>query len=139
MRRLDGGDKVSGDALHHCGGFLKRSWRSNDIMWGRLDGLCQLVETLLSPLRLLEVMKSDLKDSLLARLSDQDYLGKVLPSAAPEEREAIAHILRRMLAEELPRYEPDKHNECIHQFKQKFEFDCLLDGCKHLNDFLREE
>ena len=35
-------DKVAGDALYHFG-FFKRSWRSNDILWGRLDGLCQLV------------------------------------------------------------------------------------------------
>src|SRR5262249_49301559 len=28
------GTKVSGDALHHFGGFFKRSWRSNDILWG---------------------------------------------------------------------------------------------------------
>ncbi len=42
-------DKVSGDALYHFGSFFKRSWRSNDILWGRLDGCCQLIETLLVP------------------------------------------------------------------------------------------
>ena len=45
-------DKVAGDALYHFGGFFKRSWRSNDILWGRLDGLCQLVESLLQRDRL---------------------------------------------------------------------------------------
>ncbi|HQR35627.1 MAG TPA: patatin-like protein [Blastocatellia bacterium] len=40
-------DKVAGDALYHFASFFKRSWRSNDILWGRLDGLCQIVETLL--------------------------------------------------------------------------------------------
>ena len=40
-------DKVAGDALHHFGGFFKRSWRSNDILWGRIDGVSQLVESLL--------------------------------------------------------------------------------------------
>ena len=49
-------NKVSGDVLHHFGGFLKRSWRSNDILWGRLDGVCQLVETLLKPERLKETL-----------------------------------------------------------------------------------
>jgi hypothetical protein len=29
--------KVSGRQLGHFGAFLKRSWRSNDIMWGRVD------------------------------------------------------------------------------------------------------
>jgi hypothetical protein len=46
-------DKVSGDALYHFGGFFKRSWRSNDILWGRLDGLCQLIETLLLDVQVL--------------------------------------------------------------------------------------
>ncbi|MDX2055354.1 MAG: patatin-like protein [Polyangiaceae bacterium] len=40
-------EKLSGDTLGHFGAFLKRSWRSNDILWGRLDGVCQLLETLL--------------------------------------------------------------------------------------------
>ncbi|HEV7503676.1 MAG TPA: patatin-like protein [Thermoanaerobaculia bacterium] len=44
---LDLSAKVAGDSVYHFGGFFKRSWRSNDILWGRLDGLCQLVETLL--------------------------------------------------------------------------------------------
>lgn len=43
--------KVAGDSVYHFGGFFKRSWRSNDILWGRLDGLCQIVETLLDPER----------------------------------------------------------------------------------------
>ena len=50
-------DKVSGDSLYHFAGFFKRSWRSNDILWGRLDGLCQLVETLLSREVLSEVTR----------------------------------------------------------------------------------
>ncbi len=41
-------NKVAGDTVYHFGGFFKRSWRANDILWGRLDGLCQLVETLAS-------------------------------------------------------------------------------------------
>jgi patatin-related protein len=53
-------DKVSGDALYHFAGFFKRSWRSNDILWGRLDSLCQLTETLLTPERIEEVVGSEL-------------------------------------------------------------------------------
>jgi hypothetical protein len=40
-------DKLSGETFGHFGAFLKRSWRSNDILWGRLDGISRLVETLL--------------------------------------------------------------------------------------------
>ena len=30
-------DKLAGELLFHFGGFLKREWRANDILWGRLD------------------------------------------------------------------------------------------------------
>ena len=52
-------DKVAGDAVHHFGGFFKRSWRSNDILWGRIDGTCQIVETLLSRERTAKIVNMD--------------------------------------------------------------------------------
>ncbi len=52
-------EKVAGDALAHFGGFFKKSWRSNDILWGRLDTLCQLVECLITPERLERILWND--------------------------------------------------------------------------------
>ena len=52
------GDKLAGDALYHFASFFKRSWRSNDILWGRLDGVCQLTETLLASDKLAGMLKS---------------------------------------------------------------------------------
>jgi patatin-related protein len=40
--------RVKGEALMHFSAFLKRSWRSNDILWGRLDGSCRLFDSLLT-------------------------------------------------------------------------------------------
>jgi patatin-related protein len=39
-------DKVAGDVLGHFGGFVKESWRRNDILWGRLDAAEILVRVL---------------------------------------------------------------------------------------------
>ena len=39
--------KLAGVALHHFGAFLDRTWRQNDIMWGRLDGAERLITALL--------------------------------------------------------------------------------------------
>jgi predicted acylesterase/phospholipase RssA len=39
-------DKVAGDVLGHFGGFVKASWRRNDILWGRLDAAEILVRVL---------------------------------------------------------------------------------------------
>ena len=38
--------KVAGTQLGHFGGFLKRSWRANDWMWGRLDAATHLCRIL---------------------------------------------------------------------------------------------
>jgi patatin-related protein len=75
-------DKVAGDAAYHFGGFLKRSWRSNDILWGRLDGACKLLETLLAadPARglggrLRRVAEDDgLRPQILRRLQSEPAL-----------------------------------------------------------------
>ncbi len=54
-------DKLAGRRLSHFSGFLKKSWRSNDILWGRLDGARQLAETLISK----QVLERVLTDSNL--------------------------------------------------------------------------
>ena len=40
-------DKVAGDQLAHFSAFLRRDWRSSDILQGRMDGICQIIESLL--------------------------------------------------------------------------------------------
>ena len=46
------GNKLFGMQLGHFAGFVRRSWRANDFMWGRLDGAARLVDLLLAPRRL---------------------------------------------------------------------------------------
>lgn len=41
-------DKLTGHQFRAFGGFFKKSWRSNDLLWGRLDGLNYLVEALVT-------------------------------------------------------------------------------------------
>ena len=57
-------DKICGNELGHFGGFLKRSWRANDIMWGRLDAACQLSQCLITPERMRHLSAADLKPAL---------------------------------------------------------------------------
>lgn len=46
----EGSDKLAGNSLGHFGAFLDRSFRTNDILWGRLDGAERIVRALISPL-----------------------------------------------------------------------------------------
>ena len=45
-------DKLGGLQVKHFGGFIKRSWRLNDWIWGRLDAATVLALTVLQPARL---------------------------------------------------------------------------------------
>lgn len=44
-------DKLGGMSISRFGGFLKRSWRLNDWIWGRLDAATILCRTVLHPAR----------------------------------------------------------------------------------------
>jgi hypothetical protein len=56
--RFEATKKLNGLQLHHFASFYKCSWRANDWMWGRLDGLGWLVHILLDPKRLLALEAS---------------------------------------------------------------------------------
>jgi len=67
--------KLSGDSFAHFAGFFKRSWRSNDIMWGRLDGLCQLVQLLFSKERIKTIADTDYRRSAIRAAMGMDTNG----------------------------------------------------------------
>ncbi|HEY0072864.1 MAG TPA: patatin-like protein [Abditibacteriaceae bacterium] len=52
----DARDKLSGDMLMNLSGFLRASWRANDILSGRLDGSGAIIENLLDRARLRRVL-----------------------------------------------------------------------------------
>ena len=116
--------KLTGMQLHHFGAFYKPSWRSNDWMWGRLDGCGWLVHVLLDPRRILAVLENDgvgpnRADTFLARLAtavgeeiprdqveDLSFLddeSKPLPPSLPQLALRVAAVLQKSIAaEELP-------------------------------------
>ncbi|MGM1063636.1 patatin-like protein [Saccharothrix sp. Mg75] len=50
---LTADDKAGGASMGRFSGFLKRSWRVNDWIWGRMDGATMLCRVLFDPKRLL--------------------------------------------------------------------------------------
>ena len=67
--------KLAGVALHHFGAFLDRTWRQNDIMWGRLDGAERLVTALLS-----EPENKDLRDELIKQAHTSILIDEMPPA-----------------------------------------------------------
>ena len=47
LSAMNAASKVTGDELAHFAAFFRRDWRANDMLWGRLDAYCQIVESLL--------------------------------------------------------------------------------------------
>ncbi len=64
-------DKAAGLQLGHFAGFLKRSWRANDWIWGRLDAARMLCEIVLSPDRLRRLAVAGGEGTTPADLAEQ--------------------------------------------------------------------
>jgi patatin-related protein len=107
--KLPAHDKTAGQALHHFAGFFKRSWRSNDILWGRLDAACLLLEHYFEPERISKiVLRQDLASALSKRIGiggDLDPAG-LFPNAPRETQDSLRASLQYLLSR--PPAEPDQ-------------------------------
>jgi patatin-related protein len=69
--KRSGRRKLAGTALHHFGAFLDRSWRQNDIMWGRFDGAERLITSLLPDEQNKGVREALIEEAHLSILSEE--------------------------------------------------------------------
>ena len=80
-------DKLTGMQLHHFGAFYKRSWRANDWMWGRVDGVGWLIHVLLDPRRIKTITELATTSSPGSKavwfLTQLEELGTPLPPPGP--------------------------------------------------------
>lgn len=91
--------KILGHQYNAFGGFFKKFYRTNDLLWGRLDGLNQLVDSLLTPQSLHNFL---LFHSRIPQDGQHpDYLDnlvrEVLPKATEKERNDILRYLGNFL------------------------------------------
>ena len=98
-------DKGAGMELARFGGFLKRSWRINDWIWGRLDAAQMLCLVALDPDRLSQLgtlmaaglTRSEQARDLLASLQQQMCGDEPLPQAMQDLRAQAQVDLERAL------------------------------------------
>lgn len=83
-----GRQKLAGVSLHHFGAFLDRTWRQNDIMWGRLDGFERLITTLLP---------GDQNKNLRRFLIDEGNTSILIDELPPESRLQLGGIVSEAL------------------------------------------
>ncbi len=75
-RATSPGAKLYGLQLGHFAGFVRRSWRANDWMFGRLDGAARIVDLLLDPrlLRQQATTRGQMRAALDALGADRELL-----------------------------------------------------------------
>jgi hypothetical protein len=113
---LTGEEKVAGLSLNRFGGFLKRSWRVNDWIWGRVDAASVICGAVLVPRRLRTVAvlegrltedpekRSELADRTVTQLisdlfGDEQY---ALPTVVTELKAQANTELETVLNPEIP-------------------------------------
>ena len=85
--RKTGCHKLAGSALGHFGAFLARSWRQNDILWGRLDGAERLISALLPD--------HPLRTQLIGEAQAQIVYETIAPMGEDERNALLAEALMR--------------------------------------------
>jgi len=110
--RREGTAKTAGQTLFHFGGFFKRSWRSNDILCGRLDAVAQILEEFFDRDRLARVAADTaLAPALMARLASDLDPAQLFPNAGRAAQDRLRDWLRGLLARAPEAYEPNRFDE----------------------------
>jgi patatin-related protein len=86
--------KLTGMQLGHFGAFYRKSWRANDWMMGRLDGIDRIVRIALNPDRLHRLYSGREVQSGASQVSATEYVAKFIrslavDSAAPSHRKLL--------------------------------------------------
>ncbi len=96
----DIGEKLAGNKLYNIGGLFKKSWRSNDLLWGRLDGLNRILEGIVTP-ESVTAFAGFVQREAASRNYDRgqclDWLiNESLPHISGNERQVIRQHLERL-------------------------------------------
>jgi patatin-related protein len=85
--RLKSTPKLAGTALRNFGAFLKKEWRQNDIMWGRLDGAERLISSLLP---------DPVDEPVRTALIEEAHVAILYEELPPEERTELDRLVARI-------------------------------------------
>jgi patatin-related protein len=89
--------KLGGNKLYNIGGFFKKSWRLNDLLWGRLDGLNRILESIVTPKSVTNFANFVQREADRIKCSPAQYLDWLLTESLPHlsgnEREVISSHL----------------------------------------------
>ncbi len=97
--------KLGGDKLYNIGGVFKKSWRLNDLLWGRLDGLNRIIEGIVTPKSVTNFANFVQREASNTGCSQSEYLDWLLTDSLPDlsgkERQIISEHLAYLAQPEL--------------------------------------
>jgi len=117
-------EKLAGDQFRAFGGFFKKSWRSNDILWGRLDGVNRIVDGLLTS----ESLKA-FSGVVSRQIKLEQFPGT--------EEEKIQEYVKRLVDESFPTETQTEKNELIQDLIKLAQPNTTL-AKKELEEFLNK-
>jgi patatin-related protein len=89
--------KLGGNKLYNIGGFFRKSWRLNDLLWGRLDGLNRILESVVTPNSVTNFTNFVHREAERIKCSPAQYLDWLLTESLPHlsgnERQVISSHL----------------------------------------------
>ncbi|MEQ8753664.1 MAG: patatin-like protein [Coleofasciculus sp. G1-WW12-02] len=77
-------DKLAGDTFRAFGGFFKKSWRSNDMLWGRLDGLNRIVEALVTRESVQNFSRFLARQTYKEGCTEDEYIEQLIQDCFPD-------------------------------------------------------
>ena len=93
-------EKLAGTRFYHVGGCFKKSWRSNDLIWGRLDGLNRILEGTITPESVTAFSQFIQRETQKLDCDRSEYLDwlitESLPQVSGDERQKITQHLERL-------------------------------------------
>jgi patatin-related protein len=81
-------EKLAGGSFYAFGGFFKKSWRANDLLWGRLDGLNRIWEGIVNPATVTHFHGFVQREAQRLELSDDAYLELLVRESLPGSSES---------------------------------------------------
>ena len=93
-------EKLGSDRLYNIGGFFKKSWKSNDLLWGRLDGLNRILEGIITPKSVTAFANFVQRESTRTNCTQFQYLDWLITESLPHlsgiERQQIGRHLETL-------------------------------------------
>jgi patatin-related protein len=90
-------EKLSGNKLYNIGGIFRKSWKLNDLLWGRLDGLNRILEGIITPRSVANFAKFVEREAKKINYTHSQYLDWLLTESLPhlvgEKRQIISEHL----------------------------------------------